>query len=68
MKNFYCYNIAEGKTLTHFSNKTVNFNKLARLIPFYVNIMPYIYSDENKICGALIKLVTELSIKYGYGY
>jgi hypothetical protein len=60
-KNF-CFNIS----VNSFTNNTIYNNKTIRLVAYYNNMIPYIYLNHNYICGTLIKLVIELSVKHGF--
>jgi hemerythrin-like domain-containing protein len=68
MDKEFCYNIQVNQTVTYYHNNTINYDKIVKIIPYIHNFSPYIYYDKNNLCGVLMKLIVELSAKYGYRY
>ena len=66
--NNMCFSIEENQTSTYFYNKTIDNDKTIIITSLFYDSLPYVSSDRNSICGILMKLIAELSSKYGYRY
>jgi hypothetical protein len=63
----YCFNlINETNIITFNKNQTINYNKILTVLLFHFT--PYVLIFKNKVCGALIVFMVELSRKYGFRY
>lgn len=60
-----CVRISDN-ILTTFNNKTTDTNFTITFS--YVASLPFCHYNSTHICGPLIKIIEEVSIKYGYGY
>ncbi len=68
MNNKICFNISTNNIVTYFTNKSINNEKVLKIIPNYLNLLTFSSFNQNKICGVFMKLLVELSNKYGYRY
>ncbi len=65
MDHYFCKNFPSNSVLTYYSNKTINFDRIVSVMTMY-DFPPFIYDNIQLVCGVFVKLIVELSQKFGY--